>query len=233
MPKPIKETMTPEEVATFWYQKSTELEAKLKDSENARRNLAIENGDLKNKYTALKLSAEEDIRRLNKSIDHERSRVCQKENDVDLYMKRWYQTNDELKTTQQALADMNKQIDEISSMTYEQASELKEEKNKMAEKITLLEARNELMAKQLKDQTTLTNEWSTKWSKQLAITNEYKEALKTAQAIIADNDNMINKLTPKMTYEQIIDLKCENARLREENAKSAKWKRILDKFKIF
>ena len=205
MPKPIKETMTPEEVATFWYKKSTELEVKLKDSENARRNLAIENGDLKNKYTALKLSAEEDIRRLNKSIDHERALVCQKENDVDLYMKRWYQTNDELKITQQALA----------------------------EKITLLEARNELMAKQLKEQTTLTNEWSTKWSKQLAITNEYKEALKTAQAIIADNDNMINGLTPKMTYEQIIDLKCENARLKEENAKFAKWKRILDKFKIF
>ena len=205
MPKPIKETMTPEEVATFWYQKSTELEAKLKDSENARRNLAIEIGDLKNKYTALKVSAEEDIRRLNKSIDHERSRVCQKENDVDLYMKRWYQTNDELKITQQDLA----------------------------EKIKLLEARNELMVKQLKEQTTLTNEWSTKWSKQLAITNEYKEALKIAQAIIADNDNMINGLTPKMTYEQIIDLKCENARLRGENAKSAKWKRILDKFKIF
>lgn len=205
MPKPIKETMTPEEVATFWYQKSTELEAKLKDSENARRDLAIEVGDLKNKYTALKVSAEEDIRRLNKSIDHERSRVCQKENDVDLYMKRWYQTNDELKITQQGLA----------------------------EKIKLLEARNELMVKQLKEQTTLTNEWSTKWSKQLAITNEYKEALKTAQAIIADNDNMINGLTPKMTYEQIIDLKCENARLREENAKFAKWKRILDKFKIF
>lgn len=205
MTKPIKETMTPEEVATFWYQKSTELEAKLKDSENARRNLAIENGDLKNKYTALKVSAEEDIRRLNKSIDHERALVCQKENDVDLYMKRWYQTNDELKITQQALA----------------------------EKIKLLEARNELMVKRLKEQTTLTNEWSTKWSKQLAITNEYKEALKTAQAIIADNDNMINGLTPKMTYEQIIDLKCENARLREENAKSAKWKRILDKFKIF
>ena len=205
MPKPIKETMTPEEVATFWYQKSTELEAKLKDSENARRNLAIEIGDLKNKYTALKVSAEEDIRRLNKSIDHERSRVCQKENDVDLYMKRWYQTNDELKITQQALA----------------------------EKIKLLEARNELMVKQLKEQTTLTNEWSTKWSKQLAITNEYKEALKTAQAIIADNDNMINGLTPKMTYEQIIDLKCENARLREENAKFAKWQRILDKIKIF
>lgn len=151
MSKLIKETMTPEEVATFWYQKSTELEAKLKDSENARRNLAIENGDLKNKYTALKLSAEEDIRRLNKSIDRERGLVCQKENDVDLYMKRWYQTNDELKITQLALADMNKQIDEISSMTYE----------------------------------------------------------------------------------QIIDLKCENARLKEENAKFAKLKRILDKFKIF
>lgn len=205
MPKPIKETMTPEEVATFWYQKSTELEAKLKDSENARRDLAIEIGDLKNKYTAFKLSAEEDIRKLNKSIDHERSLVCQKENDVDLYMKRWYQTNDELKITQQDLA----------------------------EKIKLLEAKNELMVKQLKEQTTLTNEWSTKWSKQLAITNEYKEALKTAQAIIADNDNMINGLTPKMTYEQIIDLKCENARLKEENAKFAKWKRILDKFKIF
>ena len=205
MTKPIKETMTPEEVATFWYQKSTELEAKLKDSENARRNLAIENGDLKNKYTALKVSAEEDIKRLNKSIDHERALVCQKENDVDLYMKRWYQTNDELKITQQDLA----------------------------EKIKLLEARNELMVKQLKEQTTLTNEWSTKWSKQLAITNEYKEALKTAQAIIADNDNMINGLTPKMTYEQIIDLKCENARLKEENVKFAKWKRILDKFKIF
>ena len=151
MTKLIKETMTPEEVATFWYQKSTELEAKLKDSENARRDLAIENGDLKNKYTALKLSAEEDIRRLNKSIDRERALVCQKENDIDLYMKRWYQTNDELKITQLALADMNKQIDEVSSMTYE----------------------------------------------------------------------------------QIIDLKCENARLREENAKFAKWKRILDKFKIF
>lgn len=205
MPKPIKETMTPEEVATFWYQKSTELEAKLKDSENARRNLAIENGDLKNKYTALKLSAEEDIRRLNKSIDHERSRVCQKENDVDLYMKRWYQTNDELKITQQDLA----------------------------EKIKLLEARNELMVKQLKEQTTLTNEWSTKWSKQLAITNEYKDALKEAQAIIAHNDNVINELTPNMTYEQIIDLKCENERLKEENAKFAKWQRILDKFKIF
>ena len=147
----IKETMTPEEVATFWHQKSTELEAKLKDSENARRDLAIENGDLKNKYTALKLSAEEDIRRLNKSIDRERALVCQKENDVELYMKRWYQTNDELKITQLALADMNKQIDEISSMTYE----------------------------------------------------------------------------------QIIDLKCENARLKEENAKFAKLKRILDKFKIF
>ena len=151
MTKLIKETMTPEEVATFWYQKSTELEAKLEDSENARRNLAIENGDLKNKYTALKLSAEEYIRKLNKSIDRERGLVCQKENDVDLYMKRWYQTNDELKITQLALADMNKQIDEVSSMTYE----------------------------------------------------------------------------------QIIDLKCENARLREENAKFAKWQRILDKFKIF
>lgn len=127
----------------------------------------------------------------------------------------------------------NEKLQELVIYWHKQASELKEEKNKMAEKIKLLEARNELMAKQLKEQTTLTNEWSTKWSKQLAITNEYKDALKEAQAIIAHNDNVINELTPKMTYEQIIDLKCENARLREENAKSAKWKRILDKFKIF
>ena len=127
----------------------------------------------------------------------------------------------------------NEKLQELVIYWHEQASELNEEKNKMAEKIKLLEARNELMAKQLKEQTTLTNEWSTKWSKQLAITNEYKDALKAAQAIIADNDNMINELTPKMTYEQIIDLKCENARLREENTKFAKWKRILDKIKIF
>lgn len=127
----------------------------------------------------------------------------------------------------------NEKLQELVIYWHEQASEFKEEKNKMAEKIKLLEARNELMAKQLKEQTTLTNEWSTKWSKQLAITNEYKDALKEAQAIIAHNDNVINELTPKMTYEQIIDLKCENARLKEENAKFAKWKRILDKFKIF
>lgn len=127
----------------------------------------------------------------------------------------------------------NEKLQELVIYWHEQASAFKEEKDKMAEKIKLLEARNELMAKQLKEQTTLTNEWSTKWSKQLAIANEYKEALKAAQAIIADNDNVINELTPKMTYEQIIDLKCENARLREENTKFAKWKRILDKFKIF
>lgn len=151
MSKLIKETTTPEEVATFWHQKSVELEAKLKDSEIARRNLAIEIGDLKNKYTALKLSTEEDVRKLEEKIDHERGRVRQKENDVDLYMKRWHQTSDELKITQLALADMNKQIDEVNFMSYE----------------------------------------------------------------------------------QIIDLKCENARLRKENAKFAKWQRILDKFKIF
>lgn len=127
----------------------------------------------------------------------------------------------------------NEKLQELVIYWHEQASTFKEEKNKMAEKIKLLEARNELMAKQLKEQTTLTNEWSTKWSKQLAITNEYKDALKAAQAIIANNDNIINELTPKMTYEQIIDLKCENARLKEENAKFAKWKRILDKIKIF
>lgn len=127
----------------------------------------------------------------------------------------------------------NEKLQELVIYWHEQASTFKEEKDKMVKKIALLEARNELMAKQLKEQTTLTNEWSTKWSKQLAITNEYKDALKEAQAIIAHNDNVINELTPKMTYEQIIDLKCENARLREENAKFAKWKRILDKFKIF
>lgn len=127
----------------------------------------------------------------------------------------------------------NEKLQNLVVYWYKKASELKEEKNKMAEKIKLLEARNELMAKQLKEQTALTNVWSTKWSKQLDITNEYKEALKLAQVVIANKDNMINELTPKMTYEQIIDIKCENARLREENAKFAKWKRILDKFKIF
>ena len=127
----------------------------------------------------------------------------------------------------------NEKLQNLVVYWYKKASELKEEKNKMAEKIKLLEARNELMAKQLKEQTDLTNVWSTKWSKQLDITNEYKEALKLAQVVIANKDNMINELTPKMTYEQIIDIKCENARLREENAKFAKWKRILDKFKIF
>ena len=127
----------------------------------------------------------------------------------------------------------NEKLQNLVVYWYKKASELKEEKNKMAEKIKLLEARNELMEKQLKEQTALINEWSTKCSKQLAITNEYKEALKLAQVIIAHKDNMINELTPKMTYEQIIDIKCENARLREENAKFAKWKRILDKFKIF
>ena len=127
----------------------------------------------------------------------------------------------------------NEKLQNLVVYWYKKASELKEEKNKMAEKIKLLEARNELMAKQLKEQTALTNEWSTKWSKQLDITNEYKEALKLAQVVIANKDNMINELTPKMTYEQIIDIKCENARLREENAKFAKWQRILDKFKIF
>ena len=127
----------------------------------------------------------------------------------------------------------NEKLQNLVVYWYKKASELKEEKNKMAEKIKLLEARNELIAKQLKEQTALTNEWSTKWSKQLDITNEYKEALKLAQVIIANKDNMINELTPKMTYEQIIDIKCENARLREENAKFAKWKQILDKFKIF
>ena len=127
----------------------------------------------------------------------------------------------------------NEKLQNLVVYWYKKASELKEEKNKMAEKIKLLEARNERTAKQLKEQTALTNEWATKWSKQLAITNEYKEALKLAQVIIANKDNMINELTPKMTYEQIIDIKCENARLREENAKFAKWKRILDKFKIF
>lgn len=126
----------------------------------------------------------------------------------------------------------NEKLQELVIYWHEQASTIKEEKDKMAKKIALLEARNELMAKQLKEQTTLTNEWSTKWSKQLAITNEYKEALKLAQVVIANKDNMINELTPKMTYEQIIDIKCENARLREENAKFARRKQILDKFKI-
>lgn len=127
----------------------------------------------------------------------------------------------------------NEKLQNLVIYWHKRALELKEERDKLAEKITLLETRNELLAEQLKAQRTLTNEWSIKWSKQLAITNEYKDALKAAQTIIAHNSNMINELTPKMTYEQIIDLKCENARLKEENAKFAKWQRILDKFKIF
>ena len=58
----------------------------------------------------------------------------------------------------------NEKLQNLVVYWYKKASELKEEKNKMAEKIKLLEDRNELMAKQLKEQTALTNEWSTKWS---------------------------------------------------------------------
>ena len=163
MPKPIKETMTPEEVATFWYQKSIELEAKLKDSEDywfkhssdledklaqseaARRELASEFGDLKNKYTALDLLVTSDKDKLEARIYQAEMRA----GNADLERRQW-----------------------------------RDECREMKKKI-----------KQLSDE--------------------------------------IVEATSQMTYEQIIDLKCENARLREENAKFTKWKRILDKFKIF
>lgn len=143
--------MTPQEVAIFWFKKSTELEAKLKDSEDIRRDLANEVGDLKNRYTALKLAAEEDVKRLERRIDNEIGRVYQKESDVDIYRKRWIETRNKIEAMQSTITNMSNQMSEIDSMTYE----------------------------------------------------------------------------------QIIDLKCENARLKEENAKFVKWKRILDKFKIF
>lgn len=143
--------MTPQEVAIFWFKKSTELEAKLKDSEDIRRDLANEVGDLKNRYTALKLAAEEDVKRLEKRIDNEIGRVYQKESDVDIYRKRWIETRNKIEAMQSTITNMSNRMSEIDSMTYE----------------------------------------------------------------------------------QIIDLKCENARLKEENAKFVKWKRILDKFKIF
>lgn len=40
-------------------------------------------------------------------------------------------------------------------------------------------------------------------------------------------------LSVSMTYEQIVDLKCENKRLTEQLAKFEKWQRLLDKIKIF
>lgn len=48
----------------------------------------------------------------------------------------------------------------------------------------------------------------------------------------ANYNNLVNN-SFGMTYEQIVDLKCENARLREENTKFEKWQRLLDKIKIF
>ena len=75
--------------------------------------------------------------------------------------------------------------------------------------------------------------WYNEAQKLQTAIEKLSDEISEKDATIADKDNQIRELTPKMTYEQIIDLKCENARLKEENAKFAKWKRILDKFKIF
>lgn len=163
MPREIKGAMTPEEVATFWYQKSLEFESKLKDaekywfkhssdledklaqSEAARRELASEFGDLKNKYTALDLLVTGDKDKLEARIYQAEMRA----GEAELFGRSW----------RDKCWEMEKEIKQLSDKIVEAAS--------------------------------------------------------------------------KMTYEQIIDLKCENARLREENAKYAKWMRILDKIKIF
>lgn len=169
MPKPIKGTMTPEEIATFWYQKSVKLEEKLADTEDywfkhsrdledklaqseaTRRDLANEIGDLKNKYTALELIVTDGDERPEARI---------------------YKL-------------------EMRARKAESA-----------------------------------------WGEWRDACYEAREKLKKLSDEIGEKDTAIT-IIPKITYEQIIDLKCENARLKEENAKFAKWKRILDKFKIF
>lgn len=152
MPKPIKETMTPKEVATFWYNEAQKLQA------------AVEN--LTNEI------AEKDA-----MIADMKAKNCREV----------------------------KYFEDIAKKAYNKISETKL-----------------LMEDYQKRSTSYYN-----------LAHEYRDALKASQLTIADKDNQICELTPKMTYEQIIDIKCENARLREENAKFAKWKRILDKFKIF
>lgn len=141
--------MTPKEVATFWFKKSAELEAKLKDSEEywfkhssdledklaqseaARRDLANELGDLKNKWSATELAYQNQINKIYDGIHDDAAK-----------MRTWYR-------------------------------------------------------------------------EQLAKVNEAKSSQNS------------------MTYEQIVDLKCENKRLIEQLAKFAKWQQLLDKFKIF
>lgn len=152
MPKPIKETMTPKEVATFWYNEAQKLQA------------AVEN--LTNEI------AEKDA-----MIADMKAKNCREV----------------------------KYFEDIAKKAYNKISETKL-----------------LMEDYQKRSTSYYN-----------LAHEYRDALKASQLTIADKDNQICELIPKMTYEQIIDLKCENARLREENIKFAKWKRILDKFKIF
>lgn len=130
-----EEKMTPQEVATFWFKKSTELEAKLTESEDMRRNLANDFGDLKNKYTALELVMAENIKKLEDKVDRESGRACQAENSVDLYQKRWRQTWDELQATKLALADIHKQIEKTNFMTYEQIVDLKCENKRLTEQL--------------------------------------------------------------------------------------------------
>jgi predicted nuclease with TOPRIM domain len=123
--------MTPQEVATFWFKKCSELEAKLKDTEEY-----------------------------------------------------WSRHS----------ADLQNKLNESKVLTDEFAREL-------------------AMCK-------------TKATEQIAIAQENVNRLN------ANYDNLVNN-SFGMTYEQIIDLKCENARLREENTKFEKWQRLLDKIKIF
>lgn len=152
MLKPIKETMTPEEVATFWH---------------------------------------DEAQRLQTAVEKLTNEVAEKDATiVDMKAKNCREV---------------KYFEDIAKKAYNKISETKR-----------------LMEDYQKRSTSYYN-----------LAQEYRDALKVSQLTIADRDNQIHELTPKMSYEQIIDLKCENARLKEENAKFAKWQRILDKFKIF
>lgn len=181
MPKPIKETMTPKEVATFWYNEAQKLQATVENLTNeiAEKDAMI--ADMKTKFSEAKSSVESArcrVTKIDEQVDNLQS--CQNCREV-------------------------KYFEDIAKKAYNKISETKQ-----------------LMEDYQKRSTSYYN-----------LAHEYRDALKVSQLTIADKDNQIRELTPKMTYEQIIDIKCENARLREENAKFAKWKRILDKFKIF
>lgn len=183
--------MTPQEVATFWFKKCSELEAKLKDTEEywskhsadlqdklnesevARRNLANDLGELKNQIEGYKMSLKGDNKDLQRRLDAAINRADCADNEKNYYERRYY---------------------------------------------TLL-AKNEELTREL-------TICKTKADEQVTIAQENVNSWK------ANYDNLVNN-SFGMTYEQIIDLKCENARLREENTKFEKWQRLLDKIKIF